>query len=552
MYNKFFFKQILFALTVVFFVSCDKEYNEIGASLIGQNHFDLANDSLSTVQSSWSKTGAIASNNLDVNALGVLDNSAFGQTNARFATQVQLASENPVIDLALLQAIDSVSFYVPYFTNATVVTNATTGAHTYTLDSIYGEKTAKIKLSVYENKYLLDSKNTEGGGAPLLDPNYPQFYYTNQNSIFNGYKGQLLNTTSEFVFSPKEFKVVTPAVGTTAAITTYTAPGLKLKLDKAFFQTLFFGAGSSTYMTTNLVFEKYFKGLYFDVEKADVKGVLALMNFKSGKIIVYYKEKTSATDATLVDKSIALNLTGNSVNLLNNDFSASGTAYNSSPIADRMYLRGGEGSVGQIELFNSAVDVVKYNRTTKKIEAGNNNIPDELDYIKSKGWLINEASLTFYVDQTAMAGVTEPSRIFLYEINNKRPLLDYYYDSSTGNSANYTKQIYGGIIEKNANGRGLKYKIRVTNYIRNLVNHDSTNVQIGVSVSQAISNIIYKKKFNSPAYSIWKDLSALQKNAYFYPVSSVMNPLGTILYGSSANVAEDKRLKLKIYYTKPN
>lgn len=553
MYNKFFFKPILLALSVLFFVSCDKDYNEIGGSLIGQNHFDLAQDSLSTVQSTWAKTGAVASNNLDINPLGVLDNNAFGQTTSRFATQVQLVSVSPVIDVTLEQAIESVTLYVPYFTKANFTTNATTGAHTYELDSIYGEKTAKLKLKIYENKYLLGDKNTEAG-APLLDPSYPQFYYTNQNSDFNSNKDKLLYTNDAFVFSENEYSVVTPAVvGVSAETTTYTPPGMKIELNTTFFKNLLFSAGSSTNLSNNALFEQYFKGLYFDIEKADAKGVMAMLNFKKGTIVVKYKEKALATDlAVSVDKSITLNLTGNTVSLQSNDFSSTGSAYNSNPIADRIYLRGGEGSVGKIELFNSAVDVVTYNRTTKKIEAGSNQIPDELDYIKEKGWLINEASLTFYVDQPAMAGVTEPNRIFLYDINNKRPLVDYFYDNTSGNSANYTKQIYGGIIQKDASERGLKYKIRVTNYIRNLVNNDSTNVKLGLSVSQAISNTTYLKKYNSPAYSVWKGLTALQKNAYFLPASSVMNPLGTILYGSGANVPDDKRVKLKIYYTKPN
>lgn len=551
MYNKLFLKPFLLTLSVLFLVSCDKDYNEIGASLIGQNNFELSQDSLSTVQTAWSKTGAIGSNNLDVNALGVLDNSAFGQTTARFATQVQLTSLSPTIDLTLDQEIESVTLYVPYYTNSTV-TYDTDSRPIYTLDSIYGNKTAKLKLNIYENKYLLGNINTEGGGAPLSDPNYPQFYYTNQNSVINSSKGQLLYTNDSFEFSASEYKVVTPAVGTTAESTAYTAPGMKLELDKTFFKTLLFSSTSSSHLSTNPNFEKHFKGLYFDVAKADVDGVMAMMNFKSGTIAVKYKEKTSSTDETLVEKTITLSLTGNTVNLLNNDFSASGINYNTNPISDRLYLRGGEGSVATIDLFNAAVDVVTYNRTSKLIESGSNGIPDELDYIKSKGWLINEASLTFYVDQDAMVGVTEPSRLFLYDVNNKRPLLDYYYDSSVGNSANYGKQIYGGIIEKNASSRGLRYKFRVTNYIRNLVNNDSTNVKIGVSVSQAIANTVYKKKQNSPAYSVWKNLSATDKNAYFFPVSSVMNPLGTILYGSSANVAEGKRLKLKIYYTKTN
>ena len=550
MYNKFFFKPILLAFSVLLFVSCDKDYNEIGASLIGQNHFELENDDLSTVVSSWAKTGPVASNNLDVNALGVLDNSAFGQTTARFATQVQLASLSPVIDVTLGQTIDSVRLYVPYYAKTTE--NDVNSRPIYTLDSIYGNTTSKLKLSIYENKYFLDSKNTEGGGAPLLDPSYPQLYYTSQNSVFDSYKGDLLYTSDKFVFSAKEHKLETAAVGTVAATTTYSAPGLRVGLNPTFFKNLLFSASSSAYLSDDAVFKNHFRGLYFDVEKADVDGVMALMNFKNTSIIVYYKEKTSSTDETLLSKTITLNLSGNTVNLLNNNFSTSGTAYNSSPVADRLYLRGGEGSVATIDLFNPTVDVVTYNRTTKKIESGKNGIPDELDYIKEKGWLINEASLTFYVDQTAMSGVTEPNRLFLYDVNNKRPLVDYYYDGTTGNSANYDRQVYGGIIEKDASARGLKYNFRVTNYIRNLVNHDSTNVKIGVSVAQAINNASYKKKYNSPAYSVWKNLTATEKNAYFIPLSSLLSPLGTVLYGAGANVADDKRLKLKIYYTKPN
>jgi hypothetical protein len=33
---------------------------------------------------------------------------------------------------------------------------------------------------------------------------------------------------------------------------------------------------------------------------------------------------------------------------------------------------------------------------------------------------------------------------------------------------------------------------------------------------------------------------------------SVMNPLGTILYGGKSSVPDDKRLKLEIIFTKPN
>jgi len=530
MHTNSYFKQILFLISIIFFASCDKDYNEIGADIINQNNFEFTIDSLSTVDATWKKIGAIASNNLDINSLGVLDNSVFGQTTANYATQVQLASINPSIDVNLGQNVESVTLYIPYFSTKTATDS--NGISTYTLESIYGNKTSKIKLSIYENKFLLGNLNTEGYPAPLADPSYLQFYYTSQNNVFNDNKGKLLYESNDFIFSPIEL-VDTPAVGTTPAA--YKAPGMLLNLDKTFFQDLLFNANSS-YNLSSSVFENYFKGLYFNVEKTEATGVLAMMNFKKGTIVVKYKEKTSSTVETLVDKSITLNLTGNSVNLLNNEPSIAPNSY-SSPQADRLYLRGGEGSVATIDFFNSGVDDVSYNRSTKTIDLTKGNaIPDELDYIKEQGWLINEASLTFYVDQTLMANATaEPTNIFLYDINNQRI-------------------ISAGVIETDASKKGIKYKVNITDYIRGLVLNDNVYVKLGVSVAQSLSNANFKKVKAAPNYSVWSNSSTttIYKNSFFFPESSVMNPLGTILYGSNQTVPEGKRLKLKIRFTKPN
>jgi hypothetical protein len=537
MHNNSFFKSFLLLVSILLFVSCDKDYNEIGNALIGENHFDLTNDLLSTVEASTKKTGPIASNNLDVNSLGVIENSAFGQTIANFATQVQLAAISPVIDFNLGQKVESVTLYIPYFTK-NKTTNAD-GSSIYTLDSIYGNKTSKIKLSVYVNKSFLGKENTEGFPVPTLDPNYPQFYYTNQNSLFNEKKGLLLNDSSDpaqnnaFVFSADEFKDDTTVLGSATKTYSYTPPGMRINLNKVFFEKLLFDKTLEGYnLATNPEFERYFKGLYFDVEKADVLGVLARMNFKKGTIVVKYKEKTSSTDPTLVDKSITLTLTGNTVNLLSNESSTGAGSY-SYPSPERLYLRGGEGSIATIDLFDTKVDGVSYIRSTKTIDkTKGNGIPDELDYIKEKGWLINDASLTFFIDQSLMTGVNEPGKIFLYDINNQ--------------------QIFSaGTIVKDASGRGLKYKVGITDYVRGLVSKDNTNVKLGVSVAQSVSNVNFKKTDDAPLYAQWKDLKQVEKNAYFFPESSVICPGGTILYGSNAS-DESKRLKLEIYYTKPN
>ncbi|MFM2009831.1 MAG: hypothetical protein RLZZ479_221, partial [Bacteroidota bacterium] len=85
------------------------------------------------------------------------------------------------------------------------------------------------------------------------------------------------------------------------------------------------------------------------------------------------------------------------------------------------------------------------------------------------------------------------------------------------------------------------YKIRITNQIRNLVKYaDSTNVKLGLVVTENIGETGFSKLKTPNSFT--KKL----------PKASVMNPLGTVLYGSHPSVPVDKRVKLQIYYTKPN
>ena len=340
---------------------------------------------------------------------------------------------------------------------------------------------------------------------------------------------------------------------------------MRLKLSAEFFKDKILNAPAGK-LTTNGAFKEYFRGLYFKVENADGSaGSMAMLNFKAGKITIAYKAKTAiTTDAEDVKeaKSIVLNLTGNTVSLLNNDFGSSGLAYNALPNKGnttdgdgKLYLKGGEGSVTLIDLFGST-DVLTYTRSTGLITDGANGVPDELDNIKAKGWLINEASLTFYVDQNSMQDVAdEPNRITLYDVNNKRQIIDYNYDVSTSVYPNYTKFVYGGILEKDSNKKGLKYKIRLTNHVRNIVNSDSTNVKLGVSVTQAISDVSFGRVRNIPTLAAFNALSAKDKNAFYFPLASVMNPFGIVLFGNNIPFGDpnyDKRLKLEIFYTKPN
>jgi hypothetical protein len=129
-------------------------------------------------------------------------------------------------------------------------------------------------------------------------------------------------------------------------------------------------------------------------------------------------------------------------------------------------------------------------------------------------------------------------------LNNKRPLIDYFADLTTANSSKYNKFIYSGIIQKDPSKRGTTYKIRITNHIRNLILKDSTNVKLGLVVTESINN-----PSNVNLFTPFNNGSVTTK---FVPAMSVVNPLGTILFGSNPSVPSNQRLKLEVYYTKPD
>lgn len=553
MYNNSFFKKILLVASVVFLYSCDKDYNEIGGDLIGENNFDLNKQTYSVLGYNQ-KTGAIQSNNLEVNPLGIYSNTNFGETTANFNTQLTLPALITSVSTNLF--VESVVLTVPYYTDATQLKVNADGTRVYVLDSIYGPEKAKMKLSVYESGYFMRDADPVGGFQQ------PQKYFTDQDTDFNNLKvGNRLNNSlnkaenDEFFFDPAEHPVVATDTVTGVKTTTYTAPGMQLNLNKDYFKSRILEAVNSGKLASNDVFKNYFRGLYFKMEKSGSSaGNLAMLNFKAGKITITYKEDLASTTGgatTRVKKTIVLNMTGNTVSLLKNDYSVNGGAYDALPNTgnqtegdDKFFLKGGEGSVAVLDLFDKK-DLKGYD--ANGVLTGPNGISDELDDLRNpadgKKLLVNEANLVFHIDAAAMASSYEPQRIYLYDFKNSRPLTDYYLDvTSNSVDAKKSKGFFDGIIRKDATSKkGLTYKIRITNHIRNLINNkDSINVKLGLVVTEDIG-IIASYKVKTPNANISQA-----------PKASVMNPLGTVLHSGKSTVAEAKRLKLEIYYTKPN
>jgi len=551
MYNTSFFKKILLISTVVLLYSCDKDFNAIGDDLIGDDHFGLESVKYDVLAYNQEVT-PIQSNSLGVNALGIYDNPVLGTTTANYATQLTLAAYAPSIGES--PVIESVVLSVPYFSHATA--SNTDGSTTYALDSIYGPSEGRLKLSVYESGVQMR--------ASYFDNNNNQFaqlYNTDMDTEtgdgayinFDKSKkplatGKPLNDSEskfendEFFFDSKQLADVTKN-DKNEDVTTRVAPEMRLNLNKAFFQDKILNPAAKAKLATQDVFQEYFRGLYFKVEKSGANpSNMALMDFTKGKITIKYKAKTDVTtdDANLTeDRTLVINLTGSTAGLLQDvketNYASALAAVNKDSGDQRLYLKGGQGSLAVLELTGLAA---------------------KLEEIRTNKWLVNEANLIFYIDTLQMAKTAdgsvdvkkmakEPKRVYLYDLDNNIPIIDYAADGSTSitNDARMTKVIYGGIVSVNSGTkRGSYYKIRLTNHIRNIIK-DATakNVRLGLVAIDDISVTASNKL---------KLKNSVISEA---PRSTVITPVGTILYGNNVSAEEQaKKLQLEIYYTKPN
>ncbi|MCF8320097.1 MAG: DUF4270 domain-containing protein [Flavobacterium sp.] len=567
MQNKSIYNLLILVGIVVFFAACDKDFNEIGSNVIGNDHFGLIKDDSKTVLAYNAAIGQVETSNLPVNSLGYYNNPFFGKTKASVVSQVLLDTVNQTIGTN--PTVTKVELSLPYFSRL-LSKDATSGDSTYELDSIQGFSIVsdkkvfnKIKLSVYENNYTLRDLDAS---VNFLDV---QRYYSGETAIFDSYKNPVrlnddsnLNQNDEFIYSAAEIKTYKTVDGA-QVVDTRSAPGMRLKLRNNFFQDKLFGAGAAGKLFNNSVFKDYFRGLYFKVDASSAspnQGSMSLLNFKQGKIIVTYNiTVTSSTGVVSTkERKFAISLGGNSVNLLENENSSgynSGIASNSNATtgAYNLFPKGGEGSMSIIKLFGD-LDVRGYSSAGTPT-VGPNGIPDELDDLRNpsdgKKLLVNEANLTFFIDKDKMTGAAEPNRIYLYDLNNHRPIIDYFLDFSVAPNSKNNKFVHGGIIEKEAatsayNKRGIKYKVRLTNHIMNLISKDSTNVRLGLVVTESIGVASNAKLLNSISGA-----NPFNK----YPSAAVYNPLGTVLFGNNIPATDSnyaKRLKLEIYYTKPN
>lgn len=536
-----FLKNIFFAFAAIAtIVACDDEFSELGSDVVDGDIHNSLNNYSAFVSAYDRATGPVQTSNLDVNLLGSYNNPLFGRTTASYITQVQLASVNP--GLTENVQIDSVFIYVPYASNlVNTETNSSTEEtdRTYKLTGVYGTtgENAKFKLKLRENTFYLRSGDAGQGGSQS------QFYYSDDQVNFDTYQTTSLfengATEVETFFNKAEIKrraeYKDDEGNTKKVIAEALAPGMFFYLNKDFFSTKMLN-GDRSQLINNNTLANYFRGISFYVEPVGDASTMIAPDFANGYIkIIYNQDDFDSKNQPIMETvngaeqrkrehlTMTLNLAGAKVNLLKNElngiYASEVATANTETGDDRLYIKGGEGSMAVVNILNN----------------------EDITALKNKDYLINEANLKFYIDENSFNNYDSiPRRIYLYDLTNKRPLYDYSVDGTTvSGSPKLNKYIYGGVFDS----INKCYTVRLTHHVNNIINKDSTNVKLGLSLTDNIatsSNAAIRTPFTENGV-----------NVTTVPAAHVITPLGIILNGTGTGTPADKRLKLEIFYTKP-
>ena len=517
--------QITAIAAVIFgFIGCDEEFTEVGGEIIN----NPSNVELREVEvNAYSQLiNSIQTNNLSNSILGVNNNPVYGESTASIVTQLTLSSEDP--DFGENVKLDSVVMTIPYF--STEIQNSVDDEILYELDSIYGSES--FKLSVYETSYFLNDLDPDAGFEQSQ-----KYYSDQQDNVEQNILGEALLVKDDFKPSAASFtSYEVDATGENDTIV--NAPALRVHLPVDYFQEKIIAKEGSTDLLNNNNFKNYLRSLLIKAESNGSGGSQILLNFaeqgRTPKISLYYKKDSEDEDETeQVRGSFALNLTGNRFNTFEGEFPEDITqtisAQTSETGAENLYLKAEEGSMAVIELFPDT---------------------EELEALRAEELLVNEADLTFYVNENLLNGGDQPRRLYLYDLTNNTFLADYALDVSYS-VANPDASItnFSEVVAEDESGK--YYNIRITNHVSRIINNDTENVKLGLVIVPNINSVVARGAQGSLGGSLMSATREMPELIDQIPSVNSLTPTGTILHGNMSN-DDDKRLKLKIYYTNFN
>ena len=594
--NKFAPNMLLFGVLAILMAACEPEFSQVGSDIITDPNYNTPSATFN-IKTYNKAISTVQSNLLDNNYFGFSNDPIFGNFTANFVAQVSPATLNPTFGVNTV--LDSVVLTIPYFSRITEVDEDNNNL--YELDSVYGN--APIKISIFENNYFLRDFDPDADFNDQQKYFSDRSTSTGETINISDLEGTLLYENDEFqvsndpvILTVQEFDEDGEPVLDEDGEPVFTeterlAPSLRIKLDNPgdnYWQERFFEKEDDVVLTNENNFLNYFRGLYFKAETVSPEGTLALLNVGStnSNVTLYYttgfdegdddndgipnfadvdpQGDGSVTNSTNEDgdgindtydvdqtggidengdgidddldgvsSSYTLNITGNRVNFLENDLNnfPGGNEETGDP---KLYLKGTEGNMAVIELFDPEDDSM-----FEEFEEFSDY--DGFIAFAKENWLINEARLTFFVDQS-IAQNQEPDRVYISDLANNIFLADWEADQSAGLIPELAKTDHLQPLVREGdedNGQGIRYRIEITEHLKNLIQNDSTNNKLGLFVT---SNVLSVDNIEL------KDQEGLIETI---TQGTFLTPRGTVLHGSHFPSNTLKRPILEIFYTEP-
>lgn len=469
-----FLKGISYPLIAVFFIgsviSCEEDFTDIGASIIDNGEFST-NDTVINIEVTGKNIERVQADGLTIGGvlgqylLGVHNNSNYKKIEASIISQLRITGNLTQVDqeygadTIVQTTIDTVLLRIPY--NATSLNDISEQAD-YQLDSIIGDQAQPFTLNVFQITTFLSD----------LNPATP----SEQNKFFSDQEYEILPEKLNFIedieFTPNSrdtSQIVERRLSSGELYDKDTIkyinsnPYISIPLKKDLIKELLFDQYETPNFASQDAFNDYFRGIKIQAE-GDAGSLMSLSFNRSSLqplIDIYYTNTVFESGNVVVDtikKTDTFLLSGitNSVYKM---------TPGQSPSFDNVPIQGTAGSKAQLKIFGDDNDL--------------NGLPDQLEEFRTKNWLINDATLTLYIDQDIVGNDTLeiPFRLFVFKdklspgttLETPRQIIDY---SSEGLNE------VGGRLELDNSRKPNAYTFKITDYISELFAGNTDDIPV--------------------------------------------------------------------------
>ena len=465
-------KSILYIGSLTLFlslvISCEEDFTDVGTSLVSNNEFSTS-DSIFEISIEGEDIARVRADGLSLSGgalgqylLGVYNNPNYERIQASIISQLQIPSDLTIVDeeygndTIVMTTIDTVFLRLPY--QATLIGTDAIGPN-FQLDSIFGDPNTPFTLNVFRLETYLNTLNPQ-------NPTVNNEFFSDENYQTSTEK---LNFFEDYQFVPNkrdtaqfvQRRLSTGSIYTTDTIRyTNANPFINIPLKKSRIKELLFDQYESAEFSSQDAFNNYFRGL--KIEAQGNGGSIVSLNMTSTtfqpRLDIFYTNTLLTNGGTTVIDAITKSDTFLLSGIRNSVYDMDNTP---APPVNKFVVQGAAGGYGQVTILTD----------------------DQLNFLRSQDWLINDATLTVYVDKTTVGNdtVNTPFRLFIYKEEELSPteirrtqILDALSEGIAS---------LDGFLNLDDNSHPDSYSFKITDYISELASGNREDSRIlGIKV----------------------------------------------------------------------